>query len=122
SARGVVPPCPAMTANPQVAHCRIGLKSMMPLNHRESRRLAASADKCERPGGKQGEKPVLNGLRATPERSIPCRGGRKIGRQRGFYGQFPETVQKAGFDKNLTGGNTLMRKWYIAAAAAAIFV
>src|SRR5262245_61655460 len=104
----------------QVAHCRIRLKSMMLLNHRRWPRLAANADKCERRRRKNKVKAGLERqIRAVPGRSNPCQGWAKRG-VAGLYDQVPGTDQKLASIS--TGGNTLMRKLLIAAAAAAIFV
>ena len=72
--------------------------------------------------GKQGNKPVLSGMRAVWAIKFLPSGAKRDGGGVCTC-RFPEPFRsKAGFERNLTGGNTLMRKWLIAAAAAAIFV
>jgi C4-dicarboxylate-binding protein DctP len=105
---------------PQAAHCRICLKSMDPLNHRGWARLAARPDKCERRRRKNKAK---TGLKRRPAAS-----GDQIAAEVGETGRRVCSVRISGnrsesrFRLTFNWRNTLMRKWLLAAAAAAIFV
>jgi hypothetical protein len=92
---------------PEVAHCRIGPKSMMRLNHCGWARLAAGPEKCERHGGKEGKKPGLERhFRPPVLRYQNLAEGETVGGVYSVRKAVPESHadQKAGFERFLTGG------------------